>query len=61
MIPKNQLNLWDKKIGWNQNKLTNLVMEKIGNIKGYIKKSWLVSVFKLIELRVHTILVFKVV
>lgn len=36
-------------------------MEKIGNIERYIKKSWVVSVFKLTELRVHTILVFKVV
>lgn len=37
-------------------------MEKIGKLRYiYKKKSWLVSVFKLTELRVHTILVFKVV
>lgn len=37
-------------------------MEKIGKLRDIKKKkSWLVSVFKLTELRVHTILVFKVV
>lgn len=65
MIPKKKKNESVREKNWMKskqiNKSSNLSWKRLVNWDIYIKKSWLVSVFKLTELRVHTILVFKVV